>query len=178
LSRKEAQQVTATVQSATDIQLRPAVSEDEEFLLQLYLATQSKEITLWSMNAPEWEQLQRMQFRGRKQSYAAQYPDAQDLIICFNDGTEEEIRVGRHLVTQQEDSILGIDLAILPQYQNQGIGGRVLQDVQQQCSEEGLCFRLQVLHANPARRLYDRLGFNLVSQDLLYAQMEWNSASI
>jgi hypothetical protein len=34
---------------------------------------------------------------------------------------------------------------------------------------------LQVLHTNPARRLYDRLGFKMVSQDLLHAYMEWSA---
>jgi ribosomal protein S18 acetylase RimI-like enzyme len=116
-----------------------------------------------------------MQYRGRMETYTAQYPDAENLIICLNEEGEVEVRVGRHLVMRQEDAILGIDLAILPAYQKQGLGRRVLQGVQHQCAKEGMKFRLQVLHANPARRLYDRLGFRMMSQDLLYAQMEWRA---
>jgi ribosomal protein S18 acetylase RimI-like enzyme len=169
--------VAGTAQSeVVRIQLRPATPDDEEFLLQLFIATQPIEIRRWNMDATAREQLLRMQFRGRMQTYTAQYPEAEDWIICVGDEGDVERRVGRHRVLREPDSILGIDLAILPRYQGQGIGGRVLQDVQRRCSAERLCFRLQVLHTNPARRLYSRLGFEVVSQDLLYAQMEWSSA--
>jgi ribosomal protein S18 acetylase RimI-like enzyme len=158
-----------------NVQLRHAVAKDEDFLLQLYLATQPIETASWNMSATAREQLLQMQFRGRRQTYTAQYPDAEDLIICLNEEGDVERRVGRHLVMRQEDAILGIDLAVLPTYQKQGLGRVVLQGVQRQCANEGLRFRLQVLHTNPARRLYDRLGFRIVSQDLLYAQMEWSA---
>jgi ribosomal protein S18 acetylase RimI-like enzyme len=157
------------------VRLRHAVAHDQDFLLQLYLATQPIETTSWNMSAAEREQLLRMQFRGRSQTYTAQYSDAEDWIICLNEEGDVERRVGRHLVMRQNGAILGVDLAVLPVYQNQGLGSLVLQQVQRQCAQEGLTFRLQVLHTNPARRLYDRLGFRMVSQDLLYAQMEWSA---
>jgi GNAT superfamily N-acetyltransferase len=169
--------VTGTAHSEViNVHLRQAVSEDEDFLLQLFLATQPMETASWNMSAIAREQLLQMQFQGRRQTYAAQYPDAEDLIICLNEEGDVESRVGRHLVMRQEDAILGIDLAVLPAYQKKGLGGLVLQGVQRQCAKEGLRFRLQVLHTNPARRLYDRLGFRMVSQDLLYVQMEWSVA--
>lgn len=158
-----------------NVRLRHAVAQDEDFLRQLYLATQPIETASWNMSATAREQLLQMQFRGRSQTYTAQYPDAEDLIICLNEEGDVERRVGRHLVMRQEEAILGIDLAVLPAYQRQGLGRLVLQGVQRQCAQEGLRFRLQVLHTNPARHLYDRLGFTIVSQDLLYAQMEWSA---
>jgi ribosomal protein S18 acetylase RimI-like enzyme len=168
--------VTATDYSEiTNVELRHAVAEDEDFLLQLYLATQPIETASWNMSAAAREQLLQMQFRGRRQTYTAQYPDAEDLILCLSEEGDVKRRVGRHLVMRQEGAILGVDLAVLPEYQRQGIGRLVLQGVQRQCAKEGLRFRLQVLHSNPARRLYDRLGFRIVSQDLLYAQMEWSA---
>lgn len=158
-----------------NVQLRHAVANDEDFLLELYLATQPIETASWNMSATARKQLLQMQFLGRKQTYTAQYPNAEDLIICLSEDGDVERRVGRHLVMRQEDAILGIDLAVLPAYQGQGLGWLILQGVQCKCAQEGLRFRLQVLHTNPARRLYDRLGFRIVSQDLLYAQMEWSS---
>jgi len=156
-----------------NVQLRHAVAKDEDFLLQLYLETQPIETASWDMSATARENLLRMQFRGREQTYSAQYPDAENLILCLCEEGDIETRVGRHLVMRQEDAILGVDLAVLPAYQRQGLGRIVLQGVQRQCADEGLKFKLQVLHTNPARRLYDRLGFKMVSQDLLYAYMEW-----
>jgi GNAT superfamily N-acetyltransferase len=156
-----------------NVQLRHAVLGDEDFLLQLYIATQPIETMSWNMSATAREQLLRMQFLGRGQTYAAQYPAAENLIICLNEEGPVETRIGRHLIERQNDAVLGIDLAILPAYQNRGHGRQVLQEVQHQCAAEELRFRLQVLHTNPARRLFDQLGFRMVSQDQLYAQMEW-----
>jgi len=34
---------------------------------------------------------------------------------------------------------------------------------------------LHVEHNNPARRLYDRLGFQPVSSDEVYVRMEWRA---
>lgn len=157
-----------------NVQLRHAVAKDEDFLLQLYLETQPIETASWNMSAPAREKLLRMQFRGREQTYSALYPDAENLILCLCEGDIER-RVGRHLVMRQEDAILGVDLAIIPAYQRRGLGRIVLEEVQRQCADEGLSFKLQVLHTNPARRLYDRLGFKMMSHDLLYVQMEWSA---
>ena len=166
--------MAVTAQSgAVRVQFRPATPDDGNFLLQLFIETQPIEISRWNMDDIAREQLLRMQFWGRMQTYTAQYPKAEDWIICVDEGGIERC-VGRHLILRQPDSILGIDLAILPRYQGQGIGGCALQEVQRRCFVEKLRFRLQVLHTNPARRLYSRMGFEVVGKDLLYAQMEWS----
>ena len=53
---------------------------------------------------------------------------------------------------------------ILPEYQNRGVGSAVIRDVLAQAQAEGLSVGLQVLKVNPARRLYERLGFSLVGE--------------
>ncbi|WP_158942953.1 GNAT family N-acetyltransferase [Granulicella sp. S190] len=159
----------------TDLTLRSAVSEDEGFLLHLYLATRTTESQAWSVDAIQRDLLLQMQFRARKLTYESEYADAEDAIICLGTGPEAGTPVGRHLVARRQAEILGVDLAILPKYQGRGIGTRVLQDIQRQCAADRIPFRLQVLQTNPASRLYTRLGFKVVSQDSVYLQMEWNS---
>src|ERR1700761_7173831 len=105
---------------AVNIQLRRAVPEDEDFLLQLYIATQPVETLSWNIDSTAREQLLRMQFRGRAQTYAAQYPEAENLIVCLNEEGTAKTRIGRHLIERQNDAILGVDLAILPTYQGRG----------------------------------------------------------
>ena len=55
-------------------------------------------------------------------------------------------------------------IEILPEYQNRGVGSAVIRDVLAQAQAEGLPVGLQVLKVNPARRLYERLGFNVVGE--------------
>jgi len=159
----------------TDLNLRPAVSEDEGFLLHLYLATRTTDSQAWSLDAIQRDLLLQMQFRARKLTYESEYADAEDDIICIGTGPEAGTAVGRHLVARRRDEVLGVDLAILPKYQGRGIGTRILLDIQRECAADRLPFRLQVLQTNPAVRLYTRLGFKIVSQDPVHLHMEWNS---
>jgi ribosomal protein S18 acetylase RimI-like enzyme len=50
-------------------------------------------------------------------------------------------------------------IAIDPRCQGQGIGTQVLTDLLTQADQRHLPTRLQVFDINPARRLYERLGF-------------------
>ena len=53
---------------------------------------------------------------------------------------------------------------ILPGFQGLGIGTWILRDVLRQAASESQPVRLQVFKANPARRLYSRLGFETVDE--------------
>jgi ribosomal protein S18 acetylase RimI-like enzyme len=50
-------------------------------------------------------------------------------------------------------------IEIAPEFQNQGIGTRLIRDVLDESDRLRLAVRLSVLKVNPARRLYERLGF-------------------
>jgi ribosomal protein S18 acetylase RimI-like enzyme len=66
-----------------------------------------------------------------------------------------------------------IDIAMLEEHRNCGIGGELLRRLQQECEAQGCTLRLQVFHGNPAIRLYERLGFVQSGTDAMYMQMEW-----
>lgn len=51
---------------------------------------------------------------------------------------------------------------VAPAWQGRGVGARVLGALLETADQQGLPVRLSVLHANPARRLYERLGFRVV----------------
>ncbi len=48
---------------------------------------------------------------------------------------------------------------IVPEQQGHGIGAALIGDVLAEAARAGVATRLQVLRVNPARRLYERLGF-------------------
>ena len=62
-----------------------------------------------------------------------------------------------------------------PRFQGQGIGTAILQDMQRDAAEQGLEVRLQVLKVNPARRLYERLGFEVTGETETDRQMAWRA---
>jgi ribosomal protein S18 acetylase RimI-like enzyme len=68
-------------------------------------------------------------------------------------------------------------IQLLPSCQGQGIGERVIAALLDQARREQLPVRLSVLKGNPARRLYERLGFQMVSETGRDATLKWHPPS-
>jgi ribosomal protein S18 acetylase RimI-like enzyme len=66
-----------------------------------------------------------------------------------------------------------VDIALLPASRGQGIGGAIVEDVLDHARTLGKGVSIHVERTNPARSLYDRLGFTMVEDrgayDLLRA---------
>ena len=56
-------------------------------------------------------------------------------------------------------------IQIAPEFQGQGLGRALIENVLSQASRDQLPTALKVLTGNPARRLYEALGFREVSRD-------------
>ncbi|MBM2615824.1 GNAT family N-acetyltransferase [Actinoplanes sp. LDG1-06] len=54
---------------------------------------------------------------------------------------------------------------LAPHLQGRGIGAAVLRRLLARCDRDGVVVRLNVLRGSPARRLYERHGFTLESED-------------
>jgi ribosomal protein S18 acetylase RimI-like enzyme len=64
-------------------------------------------------------------------------------------------------------------IAIVRRYQGKGIGTLVLRDVLGEVGAQPV--RLNVLHVNRARLLYERLGFRVIHRDAQRQIMEWRA---
>ena len=54
---------------------------------------------------------------------------------------------------------------LAPHLQGSGIGSGVLRELLDQCDHDGVPVRLNVLQGSPARRLYERHGFTVDTED-------------
>jgi ribosomal protein S18 acetylase RimI-like enzyme len=61
------------------------------------------------------------------------------------------------------------NICILPEYQNQGIGTVILQDIMAEHADKEI--HLQYFKQNPVGRLYERLGFERVGETPYHYQM-------
>jgi len=152
--------------------LVPVCVEDEPFLLQLYASTRQAELDAWGLDEATRQQFLQMQWQAQKHSYARQYPDATHHLIC-----SQQCPAGRLLVAREEQTITLVDIALLPAYQNQGLGTALLRTLQEEAATRGQSIQLHVLQHNPARRLYERLGFTCVDSNGLHDRMEWQMPS-
>jgi ribosomal protein S18 acetylase RimI-like enzyme len=157
--------------SESQITLRDAGPEDIQFLAQLYRDTRRSEVNAWGWPQEQQELFLKMQFDAQRRSHQATFPDATDRIICVGD-----VAVGRMLVGYETEGMRLVDIALLEEYRNQGVGTQLIGQLMQDCEEQDRILRLQVLQGNPAIRLYRRAGFVQSSADQMYVQMEWISS--
>ncbi|POX50238.1 GNAT family N-acetyltransferase [Streptomyces sp. Ru72] len=54
---------------------------------------------------------------------------------------------------------------LAPRLQGGGVGSGVLRELLERCDRRGVLVRLNVLQGSPARRLYERHGFTVESED-------------
>ena len=80
-------------------------------------------------------------------------------------------------VEYHDDHVFLDYVALLPAFQAQGVGSALVRDVQERARLRGLPVRLNVLKVNPARELYERLGFHVIGEDDVRWSMEWASGS-
>lgn len=153
---------------------RRRAADDEPLLFALFVETKAREFAPLGLSAQQLQPLLEMQYRARQQSYALSYPAAVDMILCLEDGRA----IGRHLVERQSNCYRCIDLAILPECRNQGIGTWALRQLQRLAALESVPLRLSVTTANPALHLYERLGFIRASSDALAYEMEWHAPRV
>jgi ribosomal protein S18 acetylase RimI-like enzyme len=152
------------------IALREATAEDLSFLARLYRDTR-QDVEGWGWPQEQQEWFLRMQFDARQRSYAAAFPHAKDRIVYV-----EDTPAGRILVDHEPAGLHLIDIALLREFRNRGVGGELIGGLQKECAQEGWTLRLQVAADNPAIRLYRQLGFAETGADALYMQMIWTLA--
>ena len=144
--------------TAHDITLRPAEQADETFLLNLRTVTMTEHLKRVGQDISDADHYDRMRFR---------YGDAQ--IVCHRG-----VPIGLVKAYREDLRWVIIQLQILPPHQGQGIGEHVLSIFLARAQQDQLPVQLRVLRGNPARRLYERLGFCPASENDDEITLVWN----
>ena len=96
--------------------------------------------------------------------------DASTRQVIQYDGTD----IGFIDVEEREDHFSLGFIGISPDYQRRGIGTFLIHDLLRKAAARGLPVTLQVLKGNPARALYERLGFELTGETDTHYLMKSN----
>lgn len=150
------------------ISLKPFDPEtDFAFLYEVYAGTRREEFQIIDWPQEQIEELLKMQFHAQHTFYHQSWPDAQYLVIS-TDGK----KIGRLYKDYREDEIRVIDIALLPEHRNKGVGGVLMREILNEAGERNLFVRIHVEKNNPAMRFYHRLGFVKVGGTEVYDLME------
>ena len=154
--------------AAPTVVLRPEAPADRAFLRELYGSTRELEMGVMPWSEEQKRAFLDMQFRAQDVYYHENYYDT-DFLVIEVDGE----RAGRLYVQRAEDAIYLVDIALLPAFRGRGIGGRMMDGILGEARAAGKKVSIYVEYFNPARRLYDRLGFRPLDTNGVYLRMVW-----
>jgi ribosomal protein S18 acetylase RimI-like enzyme len=142
------------------------------FLRELYASTREDELRRAPWTDEQKRAFLASQFEAQHAYYHQQWPDASYLVV-----TVDGELAGRLYVHRRPEEIELVDVALLPRHRGCGIGADLVRELQDEARSAAVPLRLYVEHENPARRLYDRLGFRPVGDTGVYVHMEWRAES-
>lgn len=151
-----------------EVTFRRVTAVDEAFLYRVFVSTRS-DLAALPLGEQQRADLMRMQFAAQVTHYRTQFPDANHVIVLA-----ATMPVGQLYLHCGSDEHRIVDLSLLPDARGAGVGTRVLEHVLAEAQRAGRPVRLSVQHLNPARRLYERLGFVPLSETELHCLMEWS----
>lgn len=142
-----------------EINLRPSTEEDFEFIFSLNKINMKKYVDI---------------IRGWNEEY-----ERADMKNKFMPGTHKIIQVdeqdvGTILIQEELGHFKLAHLELLPQFQNKGIGTKLIKEILDKAKTKNKYVWLKVLKTNPAIELYKKLGFVKIGEEELKYIMRFN----
>jgi ribosomal protein S18 acetylase RimI-like enzyme len=160
---------SAKAESPVSVSLRPVTPADREFLVAVYGGTRAQELAQVAWDEGQKEAFVRWQFERQEEEYKQRYPDARYDVILV-DG----VPAGRMWVGVDDKQIRLLDIAIVPEFQNRGVGSQLLRQLMVEAKQANKVLRHMVFVLNDnAHRFYERLGFVTIEDLGGYKHMEW-----
>jgi GNAT superfamily N-acetyltransferase len=161
LSREPAEQTPA-------VDTRPVAPADDEFLLDVYASTRADEMALVPWSDGQKRAFLKMQFDAQRGEYFKRFPGADYRVILVGGRP-----AGRLWVARTPEQIRLLDIALLPEFRNRGVGALLVRRLADEARRAGLPLRHMVFQLNEdALRFYGRLGFARLELRGGYWEME------
>ncbi|HKR12119.1 MAG TPA: GNAT family N-acetyltransferase [Pyrinomonadaceae bacterium] len=158
-----------TSQAPVSVSLRPVTSADREFLISVYARSRAAELAQVAWDDAQKDAFCRWQFERQEEEYNQRYPNARYDVIMVDDAPAGRIWVG-----VDDKQIRLLDIAILAEFQNRGVGTYLLSQLKDEAAREKKALRHMVFVLNDnAHRFYERLGFSTIEDLGGYKHMEW-----
>ena len=152
----------------TGVDLRPATPADEPFLRSLMIGAMADELGAWAWPPAIRADLLQKQYHGRDSAMRSTWRDLDDRLILL-----EGQPVGRIALARTADELWVVDLLVVPERRNGGVGTAVLRNVLGEAKRLGKPVRLHVNITHRAARFYERLGFVKAGGSEVHQLMEW-----
>ena len=148
--------MTAAIETLT---FRPATKADIPFLLELRRLTMSEHLRASGIEPSQSE---------RRARVLASFDCAEIILLAG-------APVGLLKVVRGPDNWDLVQIQIVPEKQGRGFGSTILEKLLADAEQAHVTVSLSVLKVNPARQLYERLGFRIVAQNDHAYDMEFGA---
>lgn len=158
---------------ACGLSFRPPEDSDRPFLRALFESARLDAglLAAWSdeVRRPFLDQ----QFHFQTVHYARAYPEADHRLVLAGGQP-----IGRIILSRKAEEWWLVDIALLAAWRGRGVGTLLLRAIQAAArAAPAECLRLTVDMQNPARRLYERLGFTIEQECIPALAMIWRTAT-
>ncbi|MFT5704307.1 MAG: ribosomal protein S18 acetylase RimI-like enzyme [Shewanella sp.] len=166
----------------SDLQLSSLVLKhhsevDLPFLLRLYTRIRRDEFAAANWPESQLNSFLSEQFSAQYRYYCQHYNTEYFDIICYQDQSIGRLFIDYWLDERREIRI--VDISLLPEFRGLGIATELFESLFAYARDSGLSVTIHVERNNPARRLYERLGFTLKTvTDEVYLLMQWRSETV
>jgi ribosomal protein S18 acetylase RimI-like enzyme len=158
---------------ADAVTLRPVHGGDGELLYAIYASTRTGELAQVAWDDAQKDRFLRMQFEAQRKFYESEYPGAEFQVILAAGKP-----AGRLYVHRREQEIRIMDIALLPEFRGRGIATRLLNEILAEGERTTRPVTIHVESFNPARWLYERLGFAKIADNGVYHLLEWKPPAV
>lgn len=155
------------------VALRPIRPEDRDLLCRIYGSTRTEELAPVPWTDEQKDAFIRQQFDAQAAYWDEQYPEAERWIVEV-DGAP----AGRLYVQRWPKEVRLVDIALLPDFRKRGVGTGLIRRLFSEAARAGKPVTIHVEIFNPARALYERLGFAPKGEQGMYVLMEWKPEAV
>lgn len=167
-ARKVWQVGASTAKQQQALALRPATEQDAAFLFALYRSVREPELQAIGWPDAQVDAFCEMQHRFRTAGYGQYLPPVETTLVLWQGNP-----AGMLAVCRSAERWVLVNIELLPAARGKGIGSELIARLQQDAVSAGVGLRLQAASASPAVRLYERCGFESVTDDGMVRHMEW-----
>lgn len=147
----------------TAVSTRAATEQDEAFLFELFKAVRSADFGHLALPPAQLEMLLNLQYAGQKRTYRARYPEGDRIILLG------ESAIGRIWLHEGPAEHHLVDIALLPEFQNCGIGSALVGAALAAARSAKVPLRCSIAVANQGSlEFHQRLGFRVTGRDEVY----------
>jgi ribosomal protein S18 acetylase RimI-like enzyme len=140
----------------------------------LFSRVRAEELGMQAWDPLLRDQILRLQYEAQRRGYLAQFPAAETRLIL-----QEGRSIGWLIVDRSGAEFHCVDVAVIPEARNQGVGTWVWRTLQKEAAATARPLVLAVLRTNVrALALYVRLGFDVVGGTETHLRMEWRSSGV